>query len=84
MDTSFGLWLAAARRRRGWSQAVLASHLGVPRAAVSAWETGKRDPSPESEGDIRRLLGRDAPVIGPYGAPVQPTVAKALTLRKAA
>lgn len=33
------------RTEKGWSQAVLAEHLGVSRQSVNAVETGKFDPS---------------------------------------
>lgn len=33
------------RAEKGWSQAVLADHLGVSRQSVNAIETGKYDPS---------------------------------------
>ena len=33
------------REAQGWSQAVLAEHLGVSRQTINAIETGKYDPS---------------------------------------
>ncbi|HEU0257436.1 MAG TPA: helix-turn-helix transcriptional regulator [Microbacteriaceae bacterium] len=37
--------IRAEREERGWTQAVLAEHLGVSRQTVVALETGRYDPS---------------------------------------
>ncbi len=37
--------LKPLREERGWSQGVLAEHLGVSRQTVNALETGRYDPS---------------------------------------
>lgn len=42
---SFRNRLLRARRRRGWSQADLASHAGLQQSAVSHYENGARRPS---------------------------------------
>jgi transcriptional regulator with XRE-family HTH domain len=38
-------WVSEARKSRGWNQEQLGEHLGVTKANVSHWETGKHDPS---------------------------------------
>lgn len=43
----FGAWLGRQLRRKGMSQADLADELGVTRAAVSAWVTGRAEPRPD-------------------------------------
>lgn len=50
----------AARTRAGYSQAQLASALGVTRAAIGNWELGARAPSPERLERISEITG--APV----------------------
>jgi putative transcriptional regulator len=45
------------RAERGWSQAELATHLGVSRQTVNAIETGKYDPSLPLAFRIARLFG---------------------------
>lgn len=44
----FGPWLARQLRRHGMTQSELAATLGVTRAAVSAWITGRAQPRPET------------------------------------
>jgi putative transcriptional regulator len=46
------------RAERGWSQAELATRLGVSRQTVNAIETGKYDPSLPLAFRIARLFGR--------------------------
>ena len=50
--------LHVLRAERGWSQAELASHLGVTRQTVNALETGKYDPSLPLAFKIARLFER--------------------------
>ena len=45
------------RTERGWSQAQLASELGVSRQTVNALETGKYDPSLPLAFKVSHLLG---------------------------
>lgn len=45
------------RRQRGWSQADLASQLGVSRQTVNALERGRYDPSLPLAFTIARVLG---------------------------
>lgn len=40
-----GKWVAAARAARGWTQDQLGERVGVTKANVSHWETGKHEPS---------------------------------------
>lgn len=44
----FGSWLGRQLRRRNMAQAELATAVGVTRAAVSAWITGRAQPRPET------------------------------------
>jgi len=46
------------RTEKGWSQAVLAEHLGVSRQSVNAVETGKFDPSLPLAFAISKLFGK--------------------------
>ena len=50
--------LKVLRAERDWSQAELASRLGVSRQAVNAVETGKYDPSLPLAFRLARLFGR--------------------------
>jgi transcriptional regulator with XRE-family HTH domain len=64
----FGVWLGRQLRRNGISQAELAQQLGLTRAAVSAWVTGRARPRAEVmiriaeilETDVATLITRDA------------------------
>ena len=58
MDT-FGQRLIRARKNKGLSQEQLADSLGVGKAAVSHWETGKRTPDITTIHRIIELLGID-------------------------
>ncbi|MFJ3496440.1 helix-turn-helix transcriptional regulator [Streptomyces sp. NPDC086091] len=55
----FGPWLARQLRLAGKTQAELAEELGLTRAAVSAWITGRSTPRPTAMSDIARALGTD-------------------------
>jgi transcriptional regulator with XRE-family HTH domain len=48
-----------ARNAKGLSQYQLADTLGVRNIAVSAWETGKNNPSPENMVELIRVLDLD-------------------------
>lgn len=45
-----------ARKGRGWSQAKLAGTLGVSQQLISHIESGRREPTPEVEADLRKVL----------------------------
>lgn len=53
----FGAWLGRQLRRQGKSQSELAAELGVTRAAVSAWVTGRAEPRLDKIQAIEALLG---------------------------
>ncbi|MER5770241.1 helix-turn-helix transcriptional regulator [Streptomyces sp. NPDC001985] len=55
----FGPWLARQIRRMGMNQAELAQAVGVTRAAVSAWITGRAAPRPETMQAIAEAIGTD-------------------------
>jgi RNA polymerase primary sigma factor len=56
---AFGPWLGRQLRRAAKSQAELAKHLGLTRAAVSAWITGRAEPREEVKRQIAEFLGID-------------------------
>jgi RNA polymerase primary sigma factor len=55
----FGPWLARQLKLAGRTQAELAEELGLTRAAVSAWITGRSTPRPTVMQDIAKALGTD-------------------------
>ncbi|WP_133982219.1 helix-turn-helix transcriptional regulator [Kribbella voronezhensis] len=55
----FGPWLGRQLRRAGFSQAQLAERLGLTRAAVSAWITGRAEPREDTKRAIADVLGTD-------------------------
>ncbi|MFF1404610.1 helix-turn-helix transcriptional regulator [Streptomyces sp. NPDC058294] len=55
----FGPWLARQLKIAGRTQAELAEELGLTRAAVSAWITGRSVPRPTVMGEIAKALGTD-------------------------
>ncbi|MEU3820567.1 helix-turn-helix transcriptional regulator [Streptomyces sp. NPDC030392] len=57
---AFGPWLGRQLRRAGMTQAQLAEVLGLTRAAVSAWITGRAEPREETKRAIAEVLGVDA------------------------
>ncbi|WBQ07816.1 helix-turn-helix transcriptional regulator [Kribbella sp. CA-293567] len=59
MGEEFGSWLARQLRRAGMTQAQLADALGLTRAAVSAWTTGRAVPREETIRMIASVLGTD-------------------------
>ncbi|MEM9449892.1 MAG: helix-turn-helix transcriptional regulator [Cyanobacteria bacterium P01_E01_bin.6] len=46
----------SARKTRGWSQAKLAGFLGVSQQLISHIESGRREPTPDIEADLRKVL----------------------------
>ncbi len=48
--------IRSEREQRGWTQVVLAGHLGVSRQTIVALETGKYDPSLPLAFRISRLF----------------------------
>lgn len=48
--------IAAARKRKGLTQAQLAELVGVDQALVSRWESGRVKPNPESMQKLREVL----------------------------
>ncbi|KUJ65742.1 hypothetical protein ACZ90_44200 [Streptomyces albus subsp. albus] len=59
LDTGmdFGPWLARQLKQSGMSQADLAHRVGMTRAAVSAWITGRATPREETIHKIAEALG---------------------------
>jgi RNA polymerase primary sigma factor len=55
----FGPWLARQLKLAGKTQAELAEELGLTRAAVSAWITGRSTPRPTVMADIATALNTD-------------------------
>jgi transcriptional regulator with XRE-family HTH domain len=60
---AFGPWLGRQLRRAGISQAQLADRLGLTRAAVSAWITGRAEPREDTKRAIAEVLGTDTASI---------------------
>ncbi|WP_137876451.1 helix-turn-helix transcriptional regulator [Rhodococcus sp. Q] len=60
----FGPWLGRRLQGVGMNQAQLAERLGVTRAAVSAWITGRAQPRDEVKASIIAVLGGDPPSTG--------------------
>ncbi|MEI8410595.1 MULTISPECIES: helix-turn-helix domain-containing protein [unclassified Kribbella] len=59
----FGSWLSRQLRRSGMSQVQLAETLGLTRAAVSAWVTGRAEPREETVRAIAAALGTDPAAV---------------------
>ncbi|MFD6998334.1 helix-turn-helix domain-containing protein [Streptomyces mirabilis] len=59
----FGPWLARQLKLAGRTQAELAEELGLTRAAVSAWITGRSTPRPTVMVDIANALGTDVGTV---------------------
>ncbi len=58
MSIPLGSAIRDARKAAGKTQAEVASHLGIERQAVTAWETGKNDPTTENLIRVAELLGK--------------------------
>lgn len=52
----YGPLLRAARRAKGWTQAELATRLGIAPGSVLRFEVGRRYPQPAMLKEIKRLL----------------------------
>ncbi len=61
--------LRAARREAGLSQAALAARAGTSQAAISAYESGAKSPSPAVLDRILRATGRRLAVTGAGDGP---------------
>ncbi|MFF4741627.1 helix-turn-helix domain-containing protein [Streptomyces sp. NPDC001268] len=59
----FGVWLGRQLRRIGMSQAEFGKHLGLTRAAVSAWVTGRAHPRAEVMARIAEILQTDVATL---------------------
>ncbi|MFI6846095.1 helix-turn-helix domain-containing protein [Kitasatospora sp. NPDC050467] len=59
----FGPWLGRQLRRRDMTQAELATRVGVTRAAVSAWITGRAQPRPETVRQIADAFDTDLTTV---------------------
>ncbi|MFF3967704.1 helix-turn-helix domain-containing protein [Streptomyces griseorubiginosus] len=59
----FGPWLSRQLKLAGKTQAELAEELGLTRAAVSAWITGRSTPRPTVMTDIAKALGTDVGTV---------------------
>lgn len=64
--------LRVLRAEQGWSQAELATRLGVSRQTVNAIETGKYDPSLPLAFTIARVFGRPIEAIFEAGHRAEP------------
>ncbi|MEU0130540.1 helix-turn-helix transcriptional regulator [Streptomyces sp. NPDC006289] len=62
-NEGFGVWLGRQLRRSGISQADFAKNLGLTRAAVSAWVTGRSLPRPELMVEIAKILETDVATL---------------------
>lgn len=65
-------WIRSARKSKGWTQQRLGDEVGVTKANVSHWETGKHDPSFLQLLRIRDLTGyalRDVAADGAWPLP---------------
>jgi DNA-binding transcriptional regulator YiaG len=51
-----GEQVKAARKAKGWSQVKLAGMIGVSQQLISHIESGRREPTPEVEADLRSVL----------------------------
>jgi transcriptional regulator with XRE-family HTH domain len=59
LPTTMRLDLKAARIKRGWSQAELGQHIGLPQMHISGIETGKIVPRFDTLLDLVRVLDYD-------------------------
>lgn len=62
---TIGDWIEKARKHRGWNQTQLGDEIGVSKANVSHWETGKHEPSFGQLLRIRDVTGYGLRDVGP-------------------
>lgn len=60
-----GEWIEKARKHRGWTQTQLGDEVGVSKANISHWETGKHEPSFGQLLSIRDKTGYALRDVGP-------------------
>ncbi len=60
---SFGVWLSRQLKRQEMTQAELAAALGITRAGVSAWITGRAEPREDKKRAIAEVLGTDEATV---------------------
>lgn len=65
IDSAIGAAIRAARFSRGLTQSDLAAHLGVTRATVASYETGRRKIPAETLIQIARLCGKPLSFFAP-------------------
>ncbi|MFD4139562.1 helix-turn-helix domain-containing protein [Streptomyces sp. NPDC058572] len=59
----FGVWLARQLHRKEMTQSDLADALGITRAGVSAWITGRAEPREDKKRAIAAILGTDEATV---------------------
>lgn len=60
---SFALRLRKLRNHRGWSQEYVGFELGVTKATISKWETGRAEPSLRHLECLRQLYASDGATL---------------------
>jgi transcriptional regulator with XRE-family HTH domain len=82
LDTAIGAAIRAARFSRGLTQGDLAAHLGVTRATVASYETGRRKVAAETLIRIARLCEKSLAFFDPLDGQQEPppgTIATPIT-----
>jgi transcriptional regulator with XRE-family HTH domain len=72
---AFGARLAAVRHLKGWKQEFVAEKLGLTKAALSAWETGRNLPDAMALKRLSKLYGIGVDAI--LSEATKPTSARA-------
>jgi transcriptional regulator with XRE-family HTH domain len=65
MEETLGKWIESARAYKRWTQTQLGDEIGVSKANVSHWETGKHEPSFGQLLRIRDVTGYPLRDVGP-------------------
>ena len=65
MEETLGKWIEAARAHKKWTQTQLGDEIGVSKANISHWETGKHEPSFGQLLRIRDVTGFPLRDVGP-------------------